>query len=145
MPTASESRCWPNSTLPRQASSGSINNGNDYVACRKVLLMKYAARWLFALHSQDAVRYGNLIYNTISDMAEEQDRTYSEQQGDQKEVIFFGSFISFTLILLLARLYSCRQSFKIHYENMSTFNRLLRCRRSLYQMAYRVSWDSTNG
>lgn len=71
VPSAAESARWPNSIPSRSLSSGSNNNGNDYVACRQALLQKYASRWLFALHCIDHVLYGTMLFKVISDLAKD--------------------------------------------------------------------------
>ncbi|THH07445.1 hypothetical protein EW145_g3377 [Phellinidium pouzarii] len=69
-----------NKSLP--VSSGSINNGNDYVTCRKALLVKYASRWLFALHCQDPEFYTSLLFNTVSDIAKDSTENLNDLELD---------------------------------------------------------------
>lgn len=71
VPSAAESARWPNSIPSRALSSGSNNNGNDYVACRQALLQKYASRWLFALHCLDYEQYGTTMFKVLSDLAKD--------------------------------------------------------------------------
>ncbi|KAG1803828.1 uncharacterized protein HD556DRAFT_1226659 [Suillus plorans] len=60
---------WPTTHDVRRAPSSSINNGGDYVAARRCLLSRYAARWLLALHDQDFVAYARLLSDIIQDIA----------------------------------------------------------------------------
>ena len=69
VPSANDSHGWPNLQLSRTSSTGSVNNGNDYVMCRKALLDKYVLRWLFALHCQDPGTYASFLFDAISDLA----------------------------------------------------------------------------
>ncbi|EJD06034.1 uncharacterized protein FOMMEDRAFT_119510 [Fomitiporia mediterranea MF3/22] len=69
VPSAAENHAWPNNNPSRSTSSGSVNNGGDYVACRKSLLDKYATRWMFAIHCQDPDTYAQLLFDTISGIA----------------------------------------------------------------------------
>ncbi|KAL5490495.1 hypothetical protein ACEPAI_5328 [Sanghuangporus weigelae] len=69
VPSAAENYAWPNKNPSRSTSSGSVNNGNDYVACRKTLLEKYATRWLFAIHCQDPDMYAAVVFKTVTDLA----------------------------------------------------------------------------
>lgn len=69
VPSATDSHCWPSLPLSRTASTGSVNNGNDYVMCRKALLDKYVLRWLFALHCQDPGTYATFLFDAISGLA----------------------------------------------------------------------------
>lgn len=73
VPSPADSRSWPNVLPSRSLSSGSINNGNDYVTCRRILLSKYAARWLFALHCQNPDFYVSLLFDVITDLARDMD------------------------------------------------------------------------
>ncbi|KAI5122947.1 hypothetical protein M0805_006828 [Coniferiporia weirii] len=82
VPSSADSHSWPNSMTSRSASSGSINNGNDYVTCRKALLVKYASRWLFALHCQDAELYASLLFDSASDIARSSVENFSEFEVD---------------------------------------------------------------
>ncbi|KAG2054622.1 hypothetical protein BDR06DRAFT_982221 [Suillus hirtellus] len=60
---------WPATHDVRRAQSSSTNNGGDYVAARRCLLSRYAARWLLALHDQDFVAYARLLSDIIQDIA----------------------------------------------------------------------------
>lgn len=71
VPSAAEMARWPNNLPSRSMTSGSNNNGNDYVSCRQALLQKYASRWLFALHDLDHDAYGIILFNVITDLAKD--------------------------------------------------------------------------
>ena len=71
VPSGAENQSWPASALLRNAAMGSVNNGNDYVTCRKRLLEKYVTRWLFALHCQDPGAYAGFIFDSITHIASE--------------------------------------------------------------------------
>lgn len=74
VPSNLDTHAWPNSLNLRSVPSSSVNNGGDYVACRKVLLTRYASRWLLALHDQDITLYSKLLYEIMADLASESDR-----------------------------------------------------------------------
>ncbi|KAG6850997.1 hypothetical protein H0H93_004484 [Arthromyces matolae] len=54
---------WPLSDGPRPPPSTS-NNGGDYLATRRALLLKYAKPWLSALHDLDPTVYASLVYES---------------------------------------------------------------------------------
>lgn len=60
---------WPAPRDARRAQTSSASNGGDYVAARRSLLSRYAARWLLALHDQDVVMYARLLFEIIRDIA----------------------------------------------------------------------------
>ncbi len=62
---------WPPQTQLRSSTSGAASNGGDYVATRRALLAGYVAPWLLALHDQDIVAYAALVYELLSEYAEE--------------------------------------------------------------------------
>ncbi|KAG6814364.1 hypothetical protein H0H92_010950 [Tricholoma furcatifolium] len=57
---------WPLSDKARSTSANS-NNGGDYLATRRSLLMRYAKPWLQALHSLDSVLYASLVFDTCTE------------------------------------------------------------------------------
>ncbi|OAX44683.1 hypothetical protein K503DRAFT_196614 [Rhizopogon vinicolor AM-OR11-026] len=67
--SATDTPMWPTPRDARRAQIGSANNGGDYVAARRSLLSRYAARWLLALHDQDVVTYARLLFEIIRDIA----------------------------------------------------------------------------
>ncbi|KAG1753463.1 hypothetical protein EDB19DRAFT_1903124 [Suillus lakei] len=67
--SGSDAPVWPTAHDARRAPSSSVNNGGDYVAARRSLLSRYAARWLLALHDQDFVAYARLLSEIIQDIA----------------------------------------------------------------------------
>ncbi|KAG0707722.1 hypothetical protein DFH29DRAFT_594927 [Suillus ampliporus] len=67
--SASDAPVWPTAHDARRAQNSSVNNGGDYVAARRSLLSRYAARWLLALHDQDVVTYARLLSEIIQDIA----------------------------------------------------------------------------
>ncbi|KAH0583846.1 hypothetical protein H2248_009444 [Termitomyces sp. 'cryptogamus'] len=56
---------WP-SDKSRPPPSG-LNNGGDYLATRRALLLRYAKPWLLALHDLDSVAYASFIYDACLD------------------------------------------------------------------------------
>ena len=62
---------WPNSTQSRPTASSSANNGGDYVAGRRALSSRYAARWLLALHDQDVDTYAVMVFDLLAELAQE--------------------------------------------------------------------------
>ncbi|KAI1795782.1 hypothetical protein LXA43DRAFT_1163651 [Ganoderma leucocontextum] len=62
---------WPNTTQSRPNASASANNGGDYVAGRRALASRYAARWLLALHDQDIEAYAVMVFDLLVEQAQE--------------------------------------------------------------------------
>ncbi|KAH9946036.1 uncharacterized protein BXZ73DRAFT_86240 [Epithele typhae] len=62
---------WPQSTQSRPAGAGSANNGGDYIAGRRSLSTRYAARWLLALHDQDINNYSVIVFDLLVEQANE--------------------------------------------------------------------------
>ncbi|KAG1782540.1 hypothetical protein EV702DRAFT_387062 [Suillus placidus] len=73
--SASDVPVWPTPHDARRAPSSSVNNGGDYIAARRSLLSRYAARWLLALHDQDFVAYARLLSDIIQDVASRHERS----------------------------------------------------------------------
>lgn len=61
---------WPISRNSRSAPVSSVNNGGDYVAARRMLLIRYAVHWLMALHDQDADLYASLLFEICDELSE---------------------------------------------------------------------------
>ena len=100
VPSASETHSWPHPPNLRNASSGSVNNGNDYVMCRKRLLEKYVARWLFALHCQDPGAYAGFMFESITDIVAESlasDVNMLDKDSESKESSLPGLVIFFNI------------------------------------------------
>lgn len=55
----------------------SARSGNDYLACRRELLAKYAARWLLALYNQDPELYATAVYDQAVELAIDYDNHYA--------------------------------------------------------------------
>ncbi|KAG8954643.1 hypothetical protein FRC04_011076 [Tulasnella sp. 424] len=55
----------------------SARSGNDYLACRRELLVKYAARWLLALYNQDPELYATAVYDQAVELAIDYDNHYA--------------------------------------------------------------------
>ena len=100
-----EAKPWPAPTsTARTGSSTSVNSGGDYVACRKLLLARYASRWLLALHDQDPAMYARLIYEQCDELAQDADHTINidptlpleEQENIEIVSIYPGSIITGT-------------------------------------------------
>ncbi|OBZ75571.1 hypothetical protein A0H81_04216 [Grifola frondosa] len=47
------------------------NNGGDYVASRRLLSSRYAARWMLALHDQDINGYGIMLFDLLVEHAQD--------------------------------------------------------------------------
>lgn len=59
---------WPSAQTSRPAPSSSVNNGGDYIAARRALLLRYVMPWLLALHDQDTHMYAKLVYDICLDI-----------------------------------------------------------------------------
>ncbi|KAG2078289.1 hypothetical protein BDR04DRAFT_1131999 [Suillus decipiens] len=71
----SDAPAWPITHGVRRAPNNSVNNGGDYIAARRSLLSRYAARWLLALHDQDFAAYVRLLLDNIQDIASRHERS----------------------------------------------------------------------
>ncbi|EMD38403.1 hypothetical protein CERSUDRAFT_113558 [Gelatoporia subvermispora B] len=67
----SEAQPWPYASQSRTVRANSANNGGDYVASRRALLSRYATRWMLALHDQNIQQYATLIFDLLTERAEE--------------------------------------------------------------------------
>ena len=63
---------WPSlpDLLPGATSLSS--NGGDYVTTRRSLLSRFAAPWLLELHELDSALYGQVVFDTCSEVAADQ-------------------------------------------------------------------------
>ncbi|KAG8959863.1 hypothetical protein FRC00_001196, partial [Tulasnella sp. 408] len=90
-----EGATWPaqaaiNHTGMNKTSSRS---GNDYLACRRELLVKYAARWLLALYNQDPQLYASALYDQAVELAIDYDNRYAVEYLSTpivKDELFFA-------------------------------------------------------
>ena len=84
---------WPSSSQGRPTPATSANNGGDYVAGRRALSLRYAARWLLALHDMDIDSYATMVFDLLVEQAHElpvSDEFFLGQgraNTDRKEVI----------------------------------------------------------
>ncbi|KAI0362213.1 hypothetical protein OH77DRAFT_1416438 [Trametes cingulata] len=62
---------WPSSTQARPTAASSANNGGDYVASRRALSNRYAARWLLALHDQGVDDYATMVFDLLVEQAQD--------------------------------------------------------------------------
>ncbi|KAI9070388.1 hypothetical protein FKP32DRAFT_1586228 [Trametes sanguinea] len=62
---------WPSSTYSRPTAASSANNGGDYVAGRRALSNRYAARWLLALHDQGVDEYATMVFDLLVELAQD--------------------------------------------------------------------------
>ncbi|TFY77906.1 hypothetical protein EWM64_g6106 [Hericium alpestre] len=62
---------WPSSGS-RLAQTRAGNNGGDYVAYRRNLSSKYAAKWMLALHDQDPVFYSAILYELVAEITDDE-------------------------------------------------------------------------
>jgi hypothetical protein len=80
---------WPSPQSSRPTPASSVNNGGDYVASRRSLLTRYAARWLLALHDQDPASYTALVYDICVELVEDGPvgtKLTCLQPGEEKKV-----------------------------------------------------------
>ncbi|TFK89146.1 hypothetical protein K466DRAFT_545801 [Polyporus arcularius HHB13444] len=62
---------WPTPTYVRPTAASSANNGGDYVAGRRALSSRYAARWLLALHDLDVDAYAVMVFDLLVEQAQD--------------------------------------------------------------------------
>jgi hypothetical protein len=100
--SSNEALPWPSTQTSRPVPSSSMNNGGDYVAARRDLLNRYAARWLFALHNLDVALYGALLYDLSTEISDERtthDDLFLEPLSmDSQKVAIWMIYPSFILI-----------------------------------------------
>jgi hypothetical protein len=97
-----ETPSWPSTPTSRPIPTSSMNNGGDYVAARRDLLNRYAARWLFALHNLNVSLYGALLYDLSTEISDERathDDFFLEPLSIDAQKV--AMLIIFPLILIL--------------------------------------------
>ncbi|KAH9856975.1 hypothetical protein C2E23DRAFT_892456 [Lenzites betulinus] len=62
---------WPSANQSRPTAATSANNGGDYVAGRRALSNRYAARWLLALHDQGLDEYATVVFDLLVEHAQD--------------------------------------------------------------------------
>ncbi|KAI0780831.1 hypothetical protein BD413DRAFT_500442 [Trametes elegans] len=62
---------WPSASYARPTAASGANNGGDYVAGRRALSNRYAARWLLALHDQDVDAYATMTFDLLVELSQE--------------------------------------------------------------------------
>ncbi|KAI0831397.1 hypothetical protein BC628DRAFT_1312212 [Trametes gibbosa] len=62
---------WPSASQSRPTAASSANNGGDYVAGRRALSNRYAARWLLALHDQSIDEYATVVFDLLVERAQD--------------------------------------------------------------------------
>lgn len=76
---------WPILSQPRPASTGSPNNGGEFVSGRRELRTVYASQWLLALHDRNIERYATMVFDIMLEYAEDDmfhDDFFSGQVSD---------------------------------------------------------------
>ena len=63
---------WPSLPDSRPGTTSLSSNGGDYVAARHSLLSRFAAPWLSELHELDPALYGQVVFDTCSEVAADQ-------------------------------------------------------------------------
>lgn len=139
VPSATENLLWPNKNPSRSTASGSVNNGNDYVTCRKILLEKYAIRWLFAIHCQDPDAYTAVVFKTVTDLAMDSLDVVISVGHIEKVNTFLGKYLRINYCFKGTAFALRRQGLEKHSETVPVFCRLLHGRRSVSQVAHGIS------
>ncbi|KIY72162.1 hypothetical protein CYLTODRAFT_367962 [Cylindrobasidium torrendii FP15055 ss-10] len=62
---------WPQTQRSRAMPQGSTNNGGDYIATRRALLVQYALPWLQTLHNASPEDYAKMLFDICLDMVQE--------------------------------------------------------------------------
>jgi hypothetical protein len=76
----------------RAAPANSTVGGGEYVACRRLLLSRFAAKWMLALHDLDEPLYAKSLFDQCVDIADEMnqqkvaDLLTPESQSESHEV-----------------------------------------------------------
>ncbi|KAH9951250.1 hypothetical protein B0H21DRAFT_272251 [Amylocystis lapponica] len=68
---ALEGQPWPAGAQARPVLASSTNNGGDYIAGRRDLLVRHVARWMLALHDRDIEAYAPMLFDLLVEIAEE--------------------------------------------------------------------------
>ncbi|KAF9815310.1 hypothetical protein IEO21_04673 [Rhodonia placenta] len=87
--SGSDLQLWPPQILARSALASVANNGGDYIATRRTLLKRYAARWLLAFHDSDPYQYAAVLFTTLLALAEEgpvSDEYFLGKETDQRRM-----------------------------------------------------------
>lgn len=71
--SGTDTQPWPSSVSRPSNRAHAVNNGGDYVAYRRTLLNKYAARWMLAFHDQDTQFYSQAVYDLVIEQSEDED------------------------------------------------------------------------
>jgi len=69
---------WPSLPDFRPGATSLSSNGGDYVTARHSLLSRFAAPWLLELHELDSVLYGQVVFDTCSEIAGDQNAGTTE-------------------------------------------------------------------
>lgn len=83
---------WPSVFNSRAAPANSNAGGGEYVACRRFLLSRFAAKWMLALHDLDQPLYAKSLFDQCVDIADEMnqqkvaDLLTPETQSESQEV-----------------------------------------------------------
>lgn len=88
--SGSDLQLWPPQILARSALASVANNGGDYIATRRTLLKRYAARWLLAFHDSDPYQYAAVLFTTLLALAEEgpvSDEYFLGKETDQRRMV----------------------------------------------------------
>ncbi|PCH38065.1 hypothetical protein WOLCODRAFT_136025 [Wolfiporia cocos MD-104 SS10] len=87
--SGTEIQSWPSQLQPRAPVANSANNGGDYVSSRRVLLSRYASKWLLALHDMDIDNYAAVIFDILEAQAMEddvRDEYFLGKESDDREL-----------------------------------------------------------
>ncbi|KAF7793229.1 hypothetical protein EIP86_004339 [Pleurotus ostreatoroseus] len=76
---------WPPQAQDRPTATGAPGNGGDYVATRRSLLSRYVASWMLALHDQSIVNYATMVFDLVTEFAEEQAYWDTSFLGERSE------------------------------------------------------------
>lgn len=69
---------WPSLPNFRPGANNLSSNGGDYVTDRHLLLSRFAAPWLLELHELDSALYGQIVFNTCSEVSADQNAGLAE-------------------------------------------------------------------
>lgn len=84
---------WPPQAQDRPTAAGAPGNGGDYVATRRSLLSRYVAPWMLALHDQNIMNYATMIFDLVTEFAEEQaywDTSFLGERSEQAIMVRNG-------------------------------------------------------
>lgn len=63
---------WPSFPNFHPGANSLSSNGGDYVTARHLLLSRFAVPWLLELHELDSALYGQIVFDTCSEVAADQ-------------------------------------------------------------------------